>query len=71
LERLEGTKGPSKGGYGPGFGLRVLHDHAVVTGKSGLNPGRIGSEDHDSSLYLERFQSLQDSNHEREAEEVQ
>jgi hypothetical protein len=42
-----------------------------MAGKNGLDPGRVGSKDDDSSFYLERFQSLQDSDDERETKEIQ
>jgi len=71
LQRLKGTQGPSEGGDGAGFGLRVLYDHEVMAGQNRLNSGRIGSEDDHPSLYLERFQSLQDSDDEGETEEIQ
>jgi hypothetical protein len=71
VHRLQGAQSLSEGGDGPGFRLRILHDHAVMAGKSGLDPGRVESKDDDSSFYLERFQSLQDSDDERETKEIQ
>jgi len=70
LQRLQGAQGPSEGGDGAGFRLRILHDHAVMAAKT-AGSGRVGSKDDDSSFYLERFQSLQDSDDERETKEIQ
>src|SRR5690242_3596433 len=65
LERLERAERRPEGRDGAGFRLWILDDHAVVTGQNRLNPGRVGTEDHDARLNFERFQRLHDPDHER------
>ena len=69
--RLEGAQSSSEGRDGAGFRLRVLHDDAIVASQHRLNTGGVWPKDDHSRLYLERFQSLQDSHDERETEEIQ
>src|SRR2546422_6325745 len=71
LHRLEGAQGSSEGCDWAGFRLRVLHDDAIVAGQHRLNTGSVWPKHDHSCLYLERFQSLQDSHDERETEEIQ
>jgi hypothetical protein len=42
-----------------------------VAGQNRLNPGRVGSQNDDSSLHFESFQGLEDSDDEGKSEEVQ
>jgi len=71
LERLQRAERPSERGDRAGFRLGILYDHAVVACKKGLDAGGVGPEDDDSRFDLESFQCLQDSDDEREAQEIQ
>ena len=71
LDGLKGAQRAAEGGNRASFGLRVLHDHAVVARESRLDAGGIGAQDDHSRLYFEGFQGFQDPNDEGQAEEVQ
>jgi hypothetical protein len=71
LQRLKGPQRAPEGGDRAGFRVRILDDHAVMAGQSGLDAGRVGTQNHDPSLDLERFQRFQDSDREWQAKKVQ
>src|SRR3989442_577928 len=71
LEWLKGAQRASERSDGARLRLRILHDYAVLVRHNRLDARRIRAKHHDSSLYLERFQGLEDPHDEGQAEEVQ
>jgi hypothetical protein len=71
LERLERAERPAQGRDWPRFWLWILHDDAVVAGDRGLDARRVGPQHYDAGFHFEGFQRFQDSDDERQAEEIQ
>jgi hypothetical protein len=71
LDRLKGLKGAPERGNWPGFGIWVLHDHAIVACQGRLNALSVWPQHHHARFDLDGLEDFQNAHCEWKTEEVQ
>lgn len=70
-DRLKSTESTAQRCNWARFGLRILHNHAVVARENRLNAGGVWPQYDHSRFDLEGFERFKDANRERKSQEVQ